>query len=122
MQSNWSYSTNESHWKTISSSRAGYQEFDDLKVALRVFQANANMARCIAPMRVIDSEGVIYADYNPERDTRLPGPRHRLIQRAAYDLWNSSAKDKEATEFWDMAEKNLVESNGVTINEATHNV
>jgi hypothetical protein len=88
VQSNWSYSTNESHWKTISSSRAGYQEFDDLKVALRVFQANANMARCIAPMRVIDSEGVIYADYNPERDTRLPGPDKHVRHATSSNVLN----------------------------------
>jgi hypothetical protein len=71
----------EHGWKTISSDRAGHQEFDSLDVALRAFEYNSNLARCVWPMRVIDTEGKIYRIYDSECDTRLPGVRWRIIQK-----------------------------------------
>ena len=101
-------------WKTISSDRAGHQEFDSLDVAIRAFEYNANLARCIWPMRVIDSEGKVYRVYDPESDTRLPGCRWRIIQKNAYYLWEAAGRPEcNGEEFWLQAEQELPEHNGI---------
>ncbi|MCK9458618.1 MAG: hypothetical protein M0R80_03180 [Proteobacteria bacterium] len=87
----------ERDWNTISSSRAGHQEFDDdeLAIAIKTFERNANMARMIWPMRLIDSNGQILRYYNPELDEWLPGPRGRLEEKAYYIWEKIGATDVE---------------------------
>jgi hypothetical protein len=103
-------------WKTISSDRAGHQEFDELEQAMKSFNRNVNMARCIWDMRVIDQDDVVCARYNPEQDTRLPGPRHRLIRKLASKLWTDAGCPSGLDlEFWCKAERELPENNGVCI-------
>lgn len=103
-------------WHTISSDRAGHQEFDHLETAINEFTINSNLARCIWPMRIIDSDGIVYRKYDPEMDTRLPGCRWRLIQRNAYFLWvNAGCPESDGREFWEQAENGLQESCGVFI-------
>ena len=101
-------------WHTISSSRAGHQEYDDLDVAIRALEYNSNLARCIWPMRVIDENGRIYRSYDPELDTRLPGIRWEIINRNAYSLWEAAGcPESDGVEFWLRAEKDLKEHNGL---------
>lgn len=115
VQSNWSWPRDyKNGWKTISSDRAGHQVFQDLEVAFRNLKHNADLARCICPMRVMDSHGRVYRIYDPEKDTRLPGCRHRMIQRNAYLLWEKAGSPQsDGTEFWAKAEAELQESDGI---------
>ena len=62
VQTKW----NDDDWSTVSSSRAGHQEFDDLDTAIRVFMANTNLNR-LAPafQRVVDETGHVHKYYDP---------------------------------------------------------
>lgn len=115
----WPWESPPEHgWKTISSERAGHQEFDSLDVAIQVFERNVDMARCIWPMRIIDTEGKIYQVYDPEADTRLPGCRGRIIEKNAYYLWEAAGRpESDGEEFWLRAEKELPEHNGIYENQ-----
>lgn len=114
IQSNHYAPYHEYDWKTISSDRAGHQEFDTLERALKVFKRNCNMARCIWPMRVVDDKGFLHALYNPDLDTRLPGSRFYLVQKLAYSLWEEAGHPEgRADQFWYTAESTLPEDNGV---------
>jgi len=101
-------------WETISSDRAGHQEFDNLDTAIRVLERNADMARCIWPMRVIDTDGKVYRGYDPAADTRLPGCRWEMVQKNAYQLWEAAGRPEcNGEEFWFQAENELPEHNGL---------
>lgn len=89
-------------WRTVSSSRAGHQEFQnhEFDKAVKAFELNTSLARMIWPMRLIDSDGVILRYYSPQLDERLPGPQWRLEQRA-YALWEAAGKPEgRDKEFW----------------------
>ena len=63
VQSKWG----SGDWHTISSERAGHQEFDDLEKAILVFNRNTNMARMApAHQRIIDSDGKVIKYYDPD--------------------------------------------------------
>jgi len=51
----------EDKWKTISSDRAGHQEFNNLAAAEKAFELNCSLARFIGSCRVIDDSGKIYS-------------------------------------------------------------
>ena len=54
-------------WHTVSSERAGHQEFDDLNAAIRTFEFNTSLARmCVKEQRVIDSDDKVIKYYDPE--------------------------------------------------------
>jgi hypothetical protein len=70
VQSKWS----GEEWHTISSDRAGHQEFDDLDTAVRVFLGNTNMARMApAQQRVIDENDKVIKYYDPDAWMRGKG-------------------------------------------------
>jgi len=103
-------------WKVISSSRAGHQVFDNITSAFKTLRSNMDLARCIFPMRVGDEEGVVYYEYDPEQDMRLPGPRFRETSRRAYFLWERAGKPAcNGEEFWYQAETELPDENGLKV-------
>lgn len=104
-------------WVVIGSSpasRAYVHRFDNLDRALRALKENADMSRMVWPMRVIDEEGRVYRIYDPEQDTRLPGCKWRMIERAAYALWEAAGTPPDRdVEFWLQAERELPKSDGI---------
>lgn len=104
----------EAHWRTVCSDRSGGREFHTLEAALRVFDRNAHTAQCVGRMRVVDSAGTVLAFYDSEQDTRLAGPRSRMLQTAAYYLWDKAGRPFGG-DFWGEAQRQLKPNNGITI-------
>lgn len=95
---------------------AGFRGYDCMDNAMTGFQRHTSLARMISPSRIVDSSGVVHAVYDPEKDTRLPGCRHRIISRLAYGLWEDAGRpDTDGVRFWLRAEKSLVESDGIEV-------
>jgi len=107
LQSNWGVRAGHlNSWKSYLTT--------SLEGAIRRLEHDSNLARCIAPMRVVDSNGKVYKHYNPELDTRLPGCKYRMIRKNAYLLWNAACQPSNRDmEFWLQAEKELQPSNGL---------
>lgn len=106
----------EDGWEKLDKGEfPGYEHLDQ---AIEALKFNSNLAHIIRvrPLRVIDTGGTVYASYNPDFDTRLPGCRKRLIQRHAYFLWEAAGrKPGNDQEYWFQAERELVEHDGVFI-------
>ncbi len=66
--------------------RSETKTYDNKEKAIFRVETDSNLARMIWPLRVITSEGKVIMGYDPELDTRLPGCRHRIIQRNAREL------------------------------------
>lgn len=107
-QVNWSFPFCESGWETITT-------YLDKYTAIKRLEFDSNLARVVCNLRVIMDDKV-YGYYDPEQDTRLPGCRHRLIQKQAYFLWEKAGKPEvPSEEFWLQAERELKESHGLVI-------
>lgn len=92
-------------WRTMNSGQA---VFDNLDRAIRSLKKNANLARMIWNLRVIDENGKVCCRYVVENDMRLPGCRWRAIQKRAYLLWeaNGSPVD-DGKKWWHQAESEI---------------
>lgn len=114
VQSSWGFPVQERVWKTFGNDPD--RRFDDLEKAKKILIYGSNLSRIVCCIRVVDETGKEYARYDPEEDTRLPGCRHRLIEKAAYYLWEKAGKPENSEqEFWLQAERELKESNEVFI-------
>lgn len=95
-------------------SRRSGRQYDEADEAVKILERDADLARWIWPLRVIDSDGKVLRVYDPELDTRLPGCRWRIIQRNAYVLWEAAGEPPgDGQNFWLRAEQELKEHNGV---------
>lgn len=110
------------NWEPCRRSDENPIEHDNLERIIVSLRKNySDLCRWIWPLRVVNEEGYIFCVYDPERDTRLPGCRWRIIQRNAYCLWEKH-EGPELTEefFWKQAESELLESDGVYLVEGTY--
>jgi len=97
----------EDCWNTISSDRAGHQEFEKLIGAEKAFELNCSLARFIWFCRVVDDHGNILRYYNPQLDERLPGCLWRLKERAE-KLWKEDNRPKgRDSDFWFEAKRQI---------------
>lgn len=114
--------TYDDGWRKMrESDRFGSSCFDTLEMALYSLKMRADLTYLVIqdcmiwPMRIIDTYGRVYANYDPEDDIRIPGCRWRITQRKAYKLWElAGCPTSDGLEFWYEAENKLIEHNGMS--------
>jgi hypothetical protein len=109
----WGRDDPNAEWKD---SKAWRQPFPDLERAVKSLKHDANLARVVCRLRVIDEDSKVYATYEPDDDMRLPGCRWEATRKAAEKLWEAAGSPLgRDMEFWLRAESELPDSIGVTI-------
>jgi hypothetical protein len=115
LEINWSLARTEDGWEPSPA----WRRFPELSRAVRALRLDADLARVVCDLRVVDENGKVYAVYETEKDMRLPGCRWRAIERNAYCLWEAAGKpESNGVEFWLRAESEIDENqNGVLVYE-----
>lgn len=108
------YPLTREEWSSEGWNYTTTKEYDTVEKAVHRVRNDSNLARWIWPLRVMTSEGEFVMGYDPELDTRLPGVRHRIIERNAYKLWeDAGCLVSDGKEFWYKSEAELNECDGL---------
>lgn len=106
----------ESKWGSAWEKSNAWKVFDNLDRAINALKFDSNLSRIVCPLRVIDSNGKVYARYEPEEDMRFFGESQEDVNVKAYKLWEEAGRPTgDGKDFWYKAESLILKSKGVTV-------